>query len=167
MTVKRNAQIVAGPNKFTIKDKVFLETFSDTLDVQQSLKASGLTKSQLNHSPFLLTQIDDITKLNMYSIRSRTVIGTHYRLLEKFETDYDEAKSMGDGKLQQGLASTLSRMTDTAMKASGDFATAKDQGAATNVQVVINMGTNKDNPSTDGTQNEQPVVDIRAVEIDE
>lgn len=147
---------MASPlHDFQAKDKLFLETYAETLDLKQALSVSGVTRERLNSKPFLLTQVDKITNLNMYSVQAKTVVGTHYRLLEKFEKDYDTAKEEGDSKLQQGLASTLSRMTDTAMKASGDFAKSKEQGPLTNVQVVINMG---DAPP----EIPPPVVEIKA-----
>lgn len=164
----RNAPdaVSRGNFDFTAKDKMFLELYAQTLDLKQAKKESGITTDRLNSNPFLLTQVDRITQLNMYSIQAKTIIGTHYRLMEKFEQDYDEAKVEGDSKLQQGLASTLSRMTDTAMKASGEFFPEKEQQITTAVQVVINMGTQQEKKEADVDPIEQQIVDVIATTKD-
>lgn len=77
----------------------------------------------------------------------------HMELMAKFERDYDTADMKNQNK--GSLASTLAKMSDSSLKATGQFAN-EQSGGGTKVHINIDLTTNRE---------EEPPIDITAEEI--
>lgn len=114
----------------------FLELYTETLDFAESCKQAGVRPASVRKSEYLMREIDLINEAAMYRHRTKSAMGTHQRLMQKFEDTFDR----GDGKLKGAMASTLARMSEANLRMAGEFSETRDSGGISGVQVVINIG---------------------------
>jgi hypothetical protein len=135
----------------------FLEVYTETLDINQALKETGMTRYQVEKSEYLKREIQFINQAAMLKHRAKSAVGRHERLMEKFEGTFDKS---GDSKVKSSMASTLARMSEASLRASGEFSEKPDASGVTGVQVVINIGdSSKALESIEGT-----VIDVKPTE---
>lgn len=140
----------AAQHFFTPKHMQLLETYAETLDIEQALKKSGMTAAQVRKSVYLMEEIRLINQAAMLKHRSKAALGTHLRLMEKFEGILDDKNR--DVKMRVAAMNNLARMSDSNMKAAGEYGDTPENTGITGVQVVINLGAP---PESEG-----PVVDV-------
>jgi hypothetical protein len=115
----------------------FLGHYAETLDKHAALKVSGLKWHQVSKNPYMMAELERLQECAMFAHRAKSTVGNHHRLMDKFERAYDKA---GDARIKQGYAGVIARMSDSAMKAAGEFGDDDGGGAFVGVQVVLNFG---------------------------
>ena len=133
---------------YTKKEIEFLDVYAETLDKDAARKASGMTVRQIERNSYLAKEIRIIQKMVQKKHRLKTMKMNHLRMMEKFEEDYDKLKDEGDNRSAVGMAGTLARMSETGMKATGDFHQEKDNTSGMQVSININLEHNYDEPPT-------------------
>jgi hypothetical protein len=130
----------------TGRERKFLEIYAETLDEQLAAKESGLKLDVVRQRHWLLKEIDLCNAMASLSHRNKLATGNHWRLMDKFEKLHDEMDSSDkhEGRLKGQYASSLSRMSETAMRAAGEFSTVKHPLGHNAVQVVINLGASEE-----------------------
>lgn len=128
----------AVPHYFSQKQIRFLEVYSETMDIAEACKQSGMTRYQVQKSPYLNAEIQLINQAAMFKHRNTVALGRHERLMEKFEQEFDN--NQYDKDYKKSVMSTLAKMSETSLKASGAFTERKENTGILGVQVVINIG---------------------------
>lgn len=124
------------PHFFTAKQRIFLDTLSRTLDYKQALKDSGLKPHQVQKSPYLMDEAKIILEASGFIHRKNAAMGNHLRLMDKFEKDYDTGPKADKPK----YAGVLAKMSESCLKAAGEFGEDVEGSGASGVKVVINIG---------------------------
>lgn len=140
--------------RFNTAQHTFLSAYAETLDMQAALKASGLRAFQVNKNPYLQAELERLHECAMFAHRAKSTVGNHQRLMAKFEQAYDRT---GDARIKQGYAGVLARMSDSAMKAAGEFSEDDGTGTFVGVQVVLNFGGRPEDVKPSG------IIDVDAV----
>ena len=136
------------PHLFSPKHLQFLEIYTDTLDVEMAMKETGMTRYQVQKSEYLMRELRLINEAAMLKHRAKSALGRHERLMDKFENLFDRS---GDAKVKGSAMSTLARMSEASLRASGEFSEKQEAGGITGVQVVINIGESKTVESVEGS----------------
>lgn len=140
-------------------EKKFLDVYSETFDFKLACREAQIKPKNVRNNKFLMTEIKKLDELAKLSHRMNVMSGKHVKLMEKFEDHYDELKDMGKDKEAVQMAGNLSRMTDSGMRASGEFRDI-DRQSGINVSININMEHNYDDESSSP-------IDVKAEEITE
>lgn len=143
----------AVPHFFNAKQVKFLEVYAETLDFERACKDSEMAPAQVKRNPYILNEIKEINQAAMFKHRGQAAKGTHLRLMDKFEKEFDNTK---DVKLKSSAMSTLARMSEANMRAAGEFGDQQENTGISGVQVVINIGE----PPPEPTQVEGTVIDV-------
>lgn len=129
------------------EDLNFLQEYNKDLDIERALKDSGLKKSQLkpakDRGQALLLEMKNIQAAHMAAIQMNAPAAArkHLELMQKFEDDYDATDLKSQNK--SGLSSTLARMSDANLKATGHYGQA-ERSQGTKVEINIDLsGHNK------------------------
>lgn len=134
---------------FGREDIQFLAEFQRDLDWKRALEAAGLppTQKQINkmtdiHTRYGQAVMREVARIQddwTRSIRMNAHASArkHLELMEKFEKDYDGMDLKNQNK--SGLSSTLARMSDASLKATGHYGQEK-QGSGLKVEINIDLG---------------------------
>jgi hypothetical protein len=141
------------PHYFTANQVKFLEAYAETLDIDMACERAGITKNSVKKSPYLAEEIKFINQASMFKHRAAAALGTHLRLMDKFEREFDTS---WDPKVKSSMASNLAKMSEASMRASGEFSERVENTGISGVQVVINIGDGKEVKSVEGT-----VIDVQ------
>lgn len=138
-----------------------LQEYQKDLDIDRACKAAGLSAYQkkclldpttsqglafLKECKNIQEQYTKAIELNANSSAVK-----HIELMRKFEQDYDRTDIKSQNK--SGLASTLARMSDTSLKATGQF-TKEGTGGGTKVEINIDLSSNAK------SEEELPPIDV-------
>ena len=91
----------------------------------------------------MVNEIQLILEAASYKHRVKSAMGTHQRLMAKFEKRFDETL---DGKLEGTLASVLAKMSEASLKAEGEFSDGSQNNVGVGLQIVMNIGNPKEEP---------------------
>jgi len=140
---RKNGALVNGEYLYSQKQQKFLEVFAETGDTKQAAQLSGYPNHRAQKNEWMVKEMEHLQKLKRYAARMVAGVASqnHARLMQKFEEDYDKAE---DWKERTQYANVLSRMSDSSMRATGEYFQPPEQGAGTNVNVIIDLG-GKDN----------------------
>lgn len=127
----------AKPHLFTPRHLSFLQSYSQTLDVDEALKISGVRRSEIEKSSYLAAEVQLINECAMYKHRAASAMGRHERLMDKIEQNFDKTH---DDKTRASFGSILAKMSETSLKAAGEFGEKRENNGLTGVQVIINLG---------------------------
>lgn len=127
----------AKPHLFTPRHLSFLQSYTQTLDVDEALKQSGMTRWEVEKSDYLTAEVQLINECAMYKHRAATALGRHERLMDKMEQRFDTTH---DDKTRASYGSILAKMSETSLKAAGEFGEKRENNGLTGVQVIINIG---------------------------
>jgi hypothetical protein len=123
--------------RFNAGQHRFLEAYAETLDMDVALKAGGLRLHQINKNPYIQAEMERLQECAMFKHRAKATVGNHHRLMNRVEKMMDQS---GDMRVKQGFAGVLARMSDTALKAAGEYT----ENSGGNVQlgplVIMNFG---------------------------
>jgi hypothetical protein len=133
----RAPEVGGQPHFFSPKQKLFLDTYSATLDVKKALEESKMRLQDVEKSDYLMAEVGYINQNAAFAHRNKAALGTHLRLMTKFEKDYDKSFKQAD---RNSLANTLARMSEANLRVAGEYSEAGDGGAVSGVQVVLNIG---------------------------
>lgn len=131
------ATVSKKPYKFSPKHMKFLDVYSETLDFSQAKRESGLRTDVIMKNRHLSREMKYIEEMAALRYRNKVAIGTHQRLMKKFEECHDGAD---DPKIAATYARTLASMSDAAMRAAGEYHDHGTPKVGNAVQVVINVG---------------------------
>ena len=145
---------LAAPHFFSPKHVRFLEAYAETLDFKAACAAAEMRPAQVTRNPYLVNEVRLINRNLSFKYRSKTALGNHWRLMEMVEA----AMVYGGQEIQRTAMSTLARMSEAAMRASGDFGDDAQVTGIQGVQVVINIGG--------APPQEPPAIDVEATSVD-
>lgn len=141
-----------------------LQEYQKDLDLSRACKAAGLTSYEkkkvmdpttdvgtafLKEVKIIQEQYTKAIHLNAHSSAVK-----HLELMEKIEADYDRADINNQNK--GSFASTLARMSDSSLKATGKFAS-ENTGGGTKVEINIDLSSNAK------SEEELPPIDVEVV----
>mgnify|MGYP006879613821 CR=1 FL=1 len=126
-----------------------LQEYQKDLDFDRACKAVGLSANAKKNlkdptradGQAFLKEMMEIQKEYQVAIKlnANSSAVKHLELLQKFEADYDTADINNQNK--GSLASTLAKMSDTSLKATGQFNNG-EMGGGMKVEINIDLGTN-------------------------
>jgi len=123
----------------------FLKEYQKDLDLERSLKESGVSVSQLNGNSDLGKSLRaKITKINedfmaALDMNTASAARRHWKLFDKMEKVFDD----GDNEIKTKMASSLTRMSDTALKATNNYDYgAKKPNEGVTVEINIDLSSN-------------------------
>jgi hypothetical protein len=147
------------PHIYTAKEIKFLDVYCDTLDRVAACKASGLKLEQVKKNKYLMHELEMLMRVAQKKHRMRMAGAKHLDLMEKFEDEFDKTKGK-DNKAAVGYAGVVARMSEAAMRASGEFKEeTTDKGV--NVQVNIKIGGDDEPKTIDGE-----IIDVEVEDAD-
>lgn len=151
--IKKGDKVSA--HTYSRKELIFIETYIETLDKAQALKAASMSSRQLENNKYLQEECLKLQRIIQKKHRLKIAGAKHIALMEKFEDTFDKAVESKDAKTQVGMSSTLARMSEAAMRASGEFKDA-EQAHGAQIQVNINIGGNEEEvaPTIEGEATE-------------
>lgn len=127
------------PYEFGPKHLKFMEVFTETLDHKEACKQSGLTYAQIQKNEYMMNEINLTLEAASFKHRVKAAMGTHQRLMSKFEKDYDDT---GNPKMKAGLAATLAKMSEASLRSQGEFNDDKSSDNLSGLKLVFNFGGN-------------------------
>lgn len=130
---------------YTAKEIKFLDVYVETLDKDQALKASGLKMAQLKKNKYIMDELLKLQRICQKKYRLKMAGAKHMDLMDKVEDVFDQAVEGKDLKTAVGASSTLARMSEAAMRASGEF---KDERADNGVHIQVNINMGDEEPKT-------------------
>ena len=128
----------AVPHYFSGNQVQFLEFYSELLDVKQACEKSGMTLAQVKRCPYLAQEIKSINQAAMFKHRVKSSLGTHFRLMDKWEKEFDKPLATAD--MKKAAMSTLARMSEAGLRAAGEFSENVEHTGITGVNVIMNFG---------------------------
>jgi hypothetical protein len=134
----------AAIHKFSPRHLKFLEVYAETLDYKKALRTAEMRAKDVTNSAYLLNEIKLINQAASLKHRNKSALGTHHRLMQKFEKQFDAEY----GKNKTPYASVLAKMSDTALKAAGEFTDHQENTGFAGIQVTINIGDPSPQPRT-------------------
>ena len=127
-----------------------LQEYQKDLDIDRAIKSAGINRHNKTKlldptTPQGLAFTKEMRAIQEeYQVAIRLNANSsakkHLELMQKFEQDYDVADLKNQNK--GSLASTLAKMSDTSLKATGQFNKA-DTGGGTKVEINIDLTSNK------------------------
>lgn len=114
----------------------WLEVFTKTLDYKLASKESELPYPQVEKSQYMVNEIQLIMESVSYKHRSSAALPNHHRLMAKIEKDYDAAIVAR----KPAFASVLAKMSDTSLKAEGEFNDDSNNSGDNNLTIRFNFG---------------------------
>lgn len=139
----------AVPYFFAGNQVQFLEAYAECLDVKVACEKAGMTLAQVKKCPYIAEEVKNINQAAMFKHRVKSSLGTHFRLMQKFEGEFD--KPLASADMKKAAMSTLARMSEASLRAAGEFGEQVENTGISGVQVVINIGA----PPPEG-----PVLDV-------
>lgn len=119
------------------KQLEYLRVYGETYDMDKAAKSSGCSNAVALSEPRMIAEMEYADKYAMYSTRITSAAGRHMQLMDKFEVDYEGAE---DIKGKSMMAGVLSRMSDSALRAAGEFSKLSTEGtSAATINIQINM----------------------------
>lgn len=144
---------------------IALQEYQKDLDLDRAMKAAGISyavKKKLldpteERGLAFLKEVKEIQDQYYKAIRLNASSSAvkHLELMAKIEADYDRADITNQNK--GSFASTLAKMSDTSLKATGQF-TQENKGGGTKVEINIDLSSNAQ---------QDPPIDIKAEVVDE
>lgn len=123
----------------------FLKSYQKDLDLDEALKNSKLSKKTVigksNIAKAIQTQMRKIEQDHMDAMHMTTASAAarHWKLFNKFEKVFDE----GDVDVKTKMASPLTRMSDTALKATNNYDYGKSiDKEGVRVEINIDLSSN-------------------------
>jgi hypothetical protein len=147
-TTEVSVDVKPDPHIYTAKEIKFLDVYCDTLDKATALKEAGLKLEQVKRNKYLMNELEMLQRIAQKKHRLRMAAAKHLDLMEKFEDEFDKVKGK-DNKAAVGYSSTLARMSETTLRASGEFAE-KKTGSGVNLSVNITIGGEQEPLTVEG-----------------
>ena len=127
----------------------FLKSYQKDLDLDKAIENSGLAKSTVlgksNIAKAIQTQMAEIEKAHVAALQLNTASAAakHVELMQKMEKVFDE----GDVETKIKMASPLTRMSDTSLKATNNYDYGKGKATeGVKVEINIDLGSNAGEP---------------------
>jgi len=136
-------------NSFTVMELTALEEYAKDRDMERACAAAGYRRPRdqadrmLRNPKFRdeIRMVHEIWRRNRLAKNAEAGFATHMRLMEKFEKDYDELPGRtekGETTIKGQLAGTLGKMSDSYLRASGNYDS--DDGGGSQVVINVDMG---------------------------
>ena len=118
-------------------EKTFLDIYSKTFDFTLACKEAGMRPFEVRRNNWLMQECKKLERMAKKIHRMNVAKGTHMELLDKFDRHYDELKKDPEKQKEAvTMAGNLARMSDSAMRANGEF---RDNDVSAGMQVNINI----------------------------
>lgn len=140
-------------------EKKFLDVYAESFDFKLALRESGMKAHEVRKNKWLMNELKELQQLAQASHRMKVMSGKHIELMEKFDKHYDKLVTNGKHKEAVQMAGNLARMTDSGMRASGEFRDV-ERDTGINVNITFNMDHNYDDDNA-------PPITVKAEEIKE
>lgn len=123
-----------------MNEMMALQEYSKDLDLTRACAAAGYKRpsqaaERMLQHPKIRNELEAIYNIwrTNFEMTAEHASAKHINLMKKFEKDYDET---GDAKFKGTLSGTLSKMSDSYLRASGHF---NRNDETTDKQIVINI----------------------------
>jgi len=118
----------------------FLDIYAETLDYKLACREANLKPHEVRRNTYLMKELKKVQRMVQKRHLMKAIKGKHMQLLEKFDEQYDAlTKNPDTQKEAVTMAGNLARMTDSAMRANGEFRDI-EHAIGKQVNVTINLG---------------------------